>query len=86
MGIAQVHDQMNLIYDDWKEVWTLELVHDVFTVNTQEAFNENKLESGFEEMEVLTTSYLDDESYEYDDSFKISTVWSSVSRASYSTE
>ena len=60
MGIVLVHNQMNLVDAELKAVYTLELAHDVFAIDVQEAFNENKLESGYEETGFLPTSYLDD--------------------------
>ena len=40
-GIVQMHNQMNLIHAELKASRTSELVHDVFTINTPEAFMHN---------------------------------------------
>ena len=61
MGIVQVHTQMNLVHDELKATCTMELAHDVFTIDVQEAFNENYLESGCGETESEPTSYSDDD-------------------------
>ncbi len=72
MGIVQVNTQMNLVHEELKAACTLELAHDVFTINAQEAFNENEPEPGFEETGSLPTLYSDDNVHEDDHSFTIS--------------
>ena len=64
---------------------TMELAHDMFTIDTQEAYNENKPESGFEETGSEPTSYSDDNDQGFDVSFTTTTAGRSVSRSSYST-
>ncbi len=86
MEILQVHTQMNLVHDELKAVYTLELAHDVFTIDIQEAFNKNKPDSGSDETGSEPTSYLDDGDQEFNDSFTVTTAGSSVSGFSYSTE
>ena len=86
MGIVQVHTQMNSGHDELNAMCTLKLAHDMFTIDAQEAFNENKLESGFDETGSEPTSYSDDDDHGFDDSFMTTTTGSSVSGSSYSTE
>ncbi len=40
---------MNLVHEELKAAYILELAHDVFTTDAQEEFNENKPGAGFEE-------------------------------------
>ena len=86
MGIVQVHTQMNFVHEELKAMCTIELAHDVFTIDAQEAFNKNKPESGFEETGSESTLYSDDDDQGFNVSFTTTTVGNSVSGSSYSTE
>ncbi len=86
MGIVQVHTQMNSVYEELKATCTLELVHEVFTTEAQEAFNENKPGAWFEDTGSEPTSFLDDDDQGFNNSLTTTTAESSVSGSSYSTE
>ena len=86
MGIVQVHTQMNSVHEELKDACTLELAHDVFTTDSQEAFNENEPGAGFEQTGSEPTSFSDDDDQGFNDSFTTTTAGSSVSGSSYSTE
>ena len=62
METVQVHTHMNLDHDELNVTCTLlELAHDVFTIDTQDAFNENNPGSGFDKTGSEPTSYSDDD-------------------------
>ncbi len=86
MVIVQVHTLMNSVHEELKATCTMKLSHDVFTIDAQKAFNENKLESGFEDTGSEPTSYSDDNDQGFNYRFTTITAGSSVSGSSYSIE
>ena len=75
MGFVQVHTQMNLVHNELKAMCTLDLAHDVFTIDTQESFNETRQSQSLMRWDLNLPLYSYDNGQEIDNCFHNLNSW-----------